>query len=416
MLGGTEMSPKRPKINMTLFRTNIAVLLIGLVLFWIITNFDQIGKLLYILTPFFIGFVIAYILSSPVSFFESTILRFIDRKKPHPRIKRVISILLSFILFFGLVTALLSVVIPQLIKSVETLISNFSGYLAKIDQLFTSLSVQYDLDLTFLMEIFDEWEVMLLDKNSIVNTILNTVLTYLTNIVSAASNVASSIGTAFVSFIISIYFLGSKEKYISQFKKILYAFMNRRFAEKVFDIAAFTDRTFNRYFYGQLIDSAIVGIVCFIFMSIFKFPYALLISVLIGVTNIIPFFGPFIGAIPSIFILLIVNPAQAFWFTLFILILQQVEGNIVAPRILGNTIGLPSIWIMVGIIVGGGLFGIVGMVLGVPTVAVLHEIFSQLVEYRLKRKNMSTDTSDYSGSISNHVPYHADEDKEDDAE
>jgi len=410
------MSPKRPKINMTLFRTNIAVLLIGLVLFWIITNFDQIGKLLYILTPFFIGFVIAYILSSPVSFFESTILRFIDRKKPHPRIKRVISILLSFILFFGLVTALLSVVIPQLIKSVETLISNFSGYLAKIDQLFTSLSVQYDLDLTFLMEIFDEWEVMLLDKNSIVNTILNTVLTYLTNIVSAASNVASSIGTAFVSFIISIYFLGSKEKYISQFKKILYAFMNRRFAEKVFDIAAFTDRTFNRYFYGQLIDSAIVGIVCFIFMSIFKFPYALLISVLIGVTNIIPFFGPFIGAIPSIFILLIVNPAQAFWFTLFILILQQVEGNIVAPRILGNTIGLPSIWIMVGIIVGGGLFGIVGMVLGVPTVAVLHEIFSQLVEYRLKRKNMSTDTSDYSGSISNHVPYHADEDKEDDAE
>ncbi len=410
------MSPKRPKINMTLFRTNIAVLLIGLVLFWIITNFDQIGKLLYILTPFFIGFVIAYILSSPVSFFESTILRFIDRKKPHPRIKRVISILLSFILFFGLVTALLSVVIPQLIKSVETLISNFSGYLAKIDQLFSSLSVQYDLDLTFLMEIFDEWEVMLLDKNSIVNTILNTVLTYLTNIVSAASNVASSIGTAFVSFIISIYFLGSKEKYISQFKKILYAFMNRRVAEKVFDIAAFTDRTFNRYFYGQLIDSAIVGIVCFIFMSIFKFPYALLISVLIGVTNIIPFFGPFIGAIPSIFILLIVNPAQAFWFTLFILILQQVEGNIVAPRILGNTIGLPSIWIMVGIIVGGGLFGIVGMVLGVPTVAVLHEIFSQLVEYRLKRKNMSTDTSDYSGSISNHVPYHADEDKEDDAE
>ena len=191
--------------------------------------------------------------------------------------------------------------------------------------------------------------------------------------------------------------------------------MNRRVAEKVFDIAAFTDRTFNRYFYGQLIDSAIVGIVCFIFMSIFKFPYALLISVLIGVTNIIPFFGPFIGAIPSIFILLIVNPAQAFWFTLFILILQQVEGNIVAPRILGNTIGLPSIWIMVGIIVGGGLFGIVGMVLGVPTVAVLHEIFSQLVEYRLKRKNMSTDTSDYSGSISNHVPYHADEDKEDDA-
>jgi predicted PurR-regulated permease PerM len=183
--------------------------------------------------------------------------------------------------------------------------------------------------------------------------------------------------------------------FVAQVKKINFALFSEKTADKLVYITNLANKSFSGYVSGQLIDSLMVGIITYIVMLIFGWPYPMLIAVIIGVTNILPFFGPFIGAIPSAIIILLINPWQALSFVIFILILQQIEGNIIAPRILGKSVGMSAIWVVFAIIVGGGLFGFVGMVIGVPTFSVIYTLVKEFIAKRLEKKNLSVNTNDY---------------------
>ena len=186
--------------------------------------------------------------------------------------------------------------------------------------------------------------------------------------------------------VISIYLIGSKEKLINQLRILAYTYIPQKFTGKVFRIINLTHENFGKFLAGKFIDSIIIGILCFIGVSILKIPYALLISVIVGITNIIPFFGPFMGAIPCIIMLLIIDHIKAVWFTIFIFVLQQIDANIIGPKVLGNTVGISGMWIMFSVIVGGGLFGVTGMILGVPVFAVIYTIISEhIYSYRANK-------------------------------
>ena len=199
-----------------------------------------------------------------------------------------------------------------------------------------------------------------------------------------------------IGLIIAIYFLFSKEKFCAQCKKAAYAILPRRRADGLIRNTRETSTVFGSFITGQLIDALIVGILCFIGMSILQLPYPPMISVIVAITNVIPFFGPYIGAIPSAILILLVNPLQAVYFVIFIIILQQIDGNIICPRILGETIGLNGFWIIFAIVVFGALFGFVGMIIGVPTFAMLYTWLKRWISRRLGKRNMPDDTLAYS--------------------
>ena len=196
-----------------------------------------------------------------------------------------------------------------------------------------------------------------------------------------------------VGFILSVYMIGNKTKLLSQLHSVSHAFMSEKVYKKCSETMRLIIRIFSSFITGRFVDSAIIGVLCFIGMQIFGFAYPMLISVIVGVTNVIPVFGPFMGAIPSAFILLMVDPMQAVWFSVFILVLQQIDGNIIDPRIVGNSIGLPPMWSMLAIFVGGGLFGIFGMLVGVPFFAVVYTLVQKETARRLRIRNESNKPS-----------------------
>jgi predicted PurR-regulated permease PerM len=229
--------------------------------------------------------------------------------------------------------------------------------------------------------------------------ILNQVLTAVRELLPDILNLSVRIGSGLVNFlvsgmvsvIVSIYILTDKEKLFEQCRNLLYAVASRTAAGTTLRVCRLANGVFSSFISGKLLDSAIIGVICFVGMSlidatVMAMPFALLISVIVGVTNIIPFFGPFIGAVPSAMILLMINPPSAFWFTVFIVILQQFDGNILGPKILGGLIGLPPLWVLAAIILGGGFFGFLGMVAGVPVTAVLYTLFREWLAARLQTR------------------------------
>lgn len=198
-----------------------------------------------------------------------------------------------------------------------------------------------------------------------------------------------------IGVIVCVYFLNSKELFRAQIRKLILAVCSREKSDRIFEFAYYSNRTFGGFINGKLIDSLIIGILCFILMTIFRLPYAVLVSAIVGVTNIIPFFGPFIGAVPSVIIICFESPVQAVYFLILILALQQFDGNILGPKILGGTTGLASFWVLFAILLGGGLFGFVGMILGVPVFAVIYYYAGRYIKTRLKRKHLPTETSEY---------------------
>ena len=209
------------------------------------------------------------------------------------------------------------------------------------------------------------------------------------NILSGAAlgvlNVVVVLKNLIIGIIVAVYMLASRKRFVQQGKLVLYSIFKPRWAELIKEEAKYADKMFGGFINGKILDSAIIGVLCYIACLIFKFPSALLVSVIIGVTNVIPFFGPFIGAIPATLLILIQNPIKALWFVLFVLVLQQVDGNIIGPKILGNTTGLSSFWVLFAILLFGGLWGFVGMIIGVPLFAVIYDIIKKLVIHGLKR-------------------------------
>ena len=205
----------------------------------------------------------------------------------------------------------------------------------------------------------------------------------------------SRIWNIVIGIIVSIYLLIDKEKLCALSKKITYGLFNKKHADKIVELVERSNYTFGRFLIGKIIDSLIIGVLTFVILTIFKMPYTILVSVIVGITNIIPFFGPFIGAIPSFIIILFVSPVQAVWFLLIIFVIQQLDGNIIGPKILGDSIGISAFWILFSILVAGKMLGILGMIIGVPLFAIIYSIIKEYIEDKLNKKGLKVETKDY---------------------
>lgn len=373
------------------FKNVILWITYAVLLLFIMLNFGTVWaiatKLFSIMTPFIYGFLLAYILNFIMVFFQSKVFCKIGEKNRSLRgLQKSVSLICTYLVAFGIVTFLVAILAPQVSKSFESLYLNMKDYLKGAEE--TLNEVLKFLDNTFGLNLISENQI---------NKFIENVVSLFTGsdikgfykqifdmIFPAAISTASNIYNWFIAIIVSVYFLACKERLCKQIKAISYAYMPEKVLRKSIEIVNVSNNMCGRFLIGKIVDSIIIGILCFIGMSIFRFEYAPLISVIVGFTNVIPVFGPFIGAIPSAFLLLLVDPVQCFWFVIFIIVLQQLDGNVIGPKILGNQIGISGFWIMFSVLVGGGLFGVPGMILGVPVFAVIYDLLGKNVKYRLK--------------------------------
>lgn len=373
------MEPKRQRWRITP-RTwsNLFVVCVGIAFYLFLSNFDEVrlrlNSLGKVIQPFVAGFALAYLLNIPASYLEKN---FFTRFK----FRRMLSILTAYLLAVLLLAVLLSSVVPQVVQSVVDLVNNSEGYINNLNATALWLSDRFGLDQRELEPLLISYQDLLRQAASLITAALPQLLDF-------GMAVGNGLVTALTAVISSVYMLTSKHALIGQMRRVTYALLSRDKADRVLRISRQANEVFSGFIAGKIIESAIIGMLCFAGMTIFRMQYALLISVVVGVTDVIPFFGPFIGAIPSIMILLIVDPWDALYFGIFVLALQQFDGNILGPKILGDSTGLSPIWVLVAIIVGGGLFGFAGMLLGVPTFAVLYALTREWVTDRLRARGL----------------------------
>ena len=344
---------------------------------------------LSIFTPFFFGLAIAYIMNPMVNFFDLKVYRKLFKNGKKEKTSRYLSLTTASIIFIGIIVALFSLLIPTMIRSIDTLASNIGTYLNDSKNLLLSFS-----DSKKYAEVIESF------YDNISGTVVGWFSTdNLENLfLIVRDRVFTTLKTIYnllIGFVISIYILYDKEKFKGQIKKILYALFKEETVNNILENIRNTDRVFADFFNAKLLDSFIVGLICFVFMIIFKMPYATMISVIIGVTNIIPYFGPFIGAIPAGLIILLADPSKCIWFLLFIFILQQFDGSILGPKILGSKTGLSSFWVLFSLLVFGSLFGVVGMIIGVPIFSIFYTFVDNRLKKRLEAKKLPTDSNDY---------------------
>lgn len=376
----------------------LLIITYAIVLYFLFININQIWKVILgifaVLAPFIFGLFIAYIVNFPFSFCQDKLFVGLDRvnKGRLKFLKKPLSFTVSYTFVLGVIIFLIAIIIPQMITSITQLLSNFENYAASVEEIsvgflkFLGVTEQILKSITkYIVDFFLD-----IDK-------------FLPQIFDFTKSFTIGIYNWIIGIIVSFYILGNKDALKIQAKKIVYALSSENHANKIFKVYYLSSNIFGKYVVGTLLDSLIVGILCFVGMIIFGMPYALLISVVVGITNIIPFFGPFIGGIPSFLILFMIDPMQALWFALFILVLQQIDGNIIKPKILANSIGLSGLWVMFSVIIGGGLFGIVGMVMGVPLFAVIYLVVSDMINKKLKSKNINYFNNDSTIQSDTHI-------------
>lgn len=360
--------------------------------------FVWFGNIARILQPVVIGFVLAYLLNPMLRFFDD---RLLTRIKLRRRVKRGIAIALTYFISFILVGLFIAIVLPQLVLSVKSIVARVPDFLQIISSWYSRLVGQLS-DMQVLNQDAqpDVFTRGMIDKlmnttQGLLEKIYSQLELMLPTVLLATTKITTGVLNAVLGIIISIYLLFDREKLFAQTKKLMTAIFPERVNAVLGEIAYESHRIFSGFIVGKIIDSVIIGIICFIGMSIFKMDYAMLISVIVGVTNVIPYFGPFIGAIPGTLILYIVSPRQAMWFLVFIFLLQQFDGNILGPKILGDTTGLSAFWVIFSITLFSGIFGILGMFIGVPLFALIYSLARRLVAFFLKQKGESVSTRDY---------------------
>ena len=337
----------------------------------------RIGIFINILSPFAGGIVIAYILDPMVKFFYT---RLFKEKKG----TRGFAILLAYAVAILLLMLLAWLVVPQIVNSIGMLFTNFPSYIQGVQEMLLYVQREYGIDLQQATKMLDDSEAM-------VKEIYAMATNAMPQIVASIGSVASNFVAIFTSIAASIYMLADKDHLLHQLRTLAHAFLPEKVASNTLRICHYANVNFTGFFVGKIIDSAIIGVITFVAMTILRLDFAVLISVFIGITNIIPVFGPFIGAIPSVFILLLIDPLQAVIFCVLILIIQQLDGNFIGPKILGSSIGISALWILFSIVVGGNLFGIVGMVVGVPVFATLYGLAQEFVHYTLDKRGIDSD-------------------------
>ena len=401
--------------------TAFAVVAASLCLFFALFHFSDVAHFFNmlgaILRPIFMGAVIAFLLL-PV---HRYILRFLTAMTPDKRIKNkrdmaflnIVAIILSLLLAFFLFYLLLAMVIPQVYDSVVGLIQAIPDYI-EVVQVWLQTFFEDNPDIqAAIMPVYssaasslEQWlnSDILPNLESVTTTfnwVRQTILPNITGVVAGVSGMVVGflvlVKDLLISIIVSVYLLVRKDIFAAQSKKLIYSLFRTDIADLIVDETRNAYRIMSGFINGKLLDSLIIGIICLVCCNLFKFPYPALIATIVGVTNIIPFFGPFIGAIPCGLLIFLVNPLQAIYFAIFILVLQQFDGNILGPKILGDSTGLASFWVLFSILFFGGLFGFAGMVLGVPVFAMFYSVVSRLVTYGLRSRSLPVETEDYMG-------------------
>lgn len=385
--------------GLTMFSVCAALILLFFAIYRWNYIFSFIKTIFSILMPFIYGFAIAYLMNPVVKFFEdkvydSLILK-IMKKKVHNKVPRILSLVTSTLIFLGLLITCISFLFPEILKSLQMLVTNMNIYLNNTKEMFIHLFGGSEEIREFINENYGRFSDFL--TTWLNNGVFNDAMTILSNGIFGTLKI---IYNFVIGYVISIYVLFDKEKFKAQVKKLLYTFFDNERVNIIIENTIYTDKIFGNFFNGKLIDSLIIGVICFIFMVIFKMPYALIVSVIVGVTNIIPYFGPFIGAIPCAFLILLVDPGACIVFLIFITILQQIDGNIIGPKILGGRIGLSSFWVLFSLLIFGGLFGFVGMLVGVPIFSIIYSFVNGLIKKKLKEKKLPVNSKDYEKLIS----------------
>lgn len=355
----------------------------------------------HILAPITYGAVMAYLLAPIYNRVKAAVISAgkgsgISLKK-REAVGGLLATAVSLAVLIAVVTGLISMLIPQLINSVkgiiEALPTGISNLQKWLEQL---LADNQDLEAT-VMEYYDagvaQLQGWLTDK---VLPNMDKIYNFISGLSSGIFTIVNIVKNILIGLIVMVYLLNMKEKLMTQAKMILYGVCPLKIANKVLEEGRYVHQVFGGFIIGKLLDSLIIGILCFILLNFMRMPYVLLVSVIVGVTNVIPFFGPFIGAIPSAFLILLVSPVKCFWFLGFILLLQQFDGNILGPKILGDSTGLSSFWVLFSILLFGGLFGFVGMIIGVPTFAVFYKLLRELIVWLLEKKKLSVNIEQYS--------------------
>ena len=384
--------------------TAFCVVALSLLFYFAVRNISVFGdffrKLVTILAPFIWGLVICYLLSPLMRFLEERVFLPLgkrlyrkNKKGGAGKFARVMSILFSEIVLLLLIAALVYLIIPQILSSVQMLVQNSGTYADNVSKWLDGLLKNYpELD-SYVGGLFGNINANI--GNWLETRLLPQLGSLITSVSSGVYGFARSIYNLIIGIIVSVYLLADKEGFLAAVKRLSYAVFSVETADKLRQGLNFVDKTFMGFLSGKILDSLIIGIICYIVCSILKMPYTLLVSVIIGVTNIIPFFGPLIGAIPSALIILMVDPSKCLIFVIFIIILQQIDGNIIGPRILGSSTGINGFWVMFAIILGSGLFGFWGMLLGVPVFVVIYTVIQNLIIKKLKKSDLPWKIADY---------------------
>ena len=393
------MMDKKPHIKPYLYGmlAGFGAIALSIIFFFLIYRFDGFGSAISTLTgilmPFIYGAVIAYLLKPVCNSIESFLRRFIPEKMNG--LINALSVALTILFGLLLVYALVMMIVPQLITSVTTLYYTAQANITRF--MYWANHLEFIENNEQIMELLNSAYAAL--NTNLDTWIKNTLLPSMQNIVSGAAigvlNVVTVAKNLIIGIIVAVYMLASRKRFVQQGNLVLHSIVRPRWAQLITEEVKYADRMFGGFINGKIMDSAIIGVLCYIGCLIFKFPSALLVSVIIGVTNVIPFFGPFIGAIPATLLILIQNPIKALWFVLFVLVLQQLDGNIIGPKILGNTTGLSSFWVLFAILLFGGLWGFVGMIVGVPLFAVIYDVIKKLVIHGLQRHQELTLLNSY---------------------
>ncbi len=369
--------------TVTLSISAVVLLVFALFNSW---TWDILSSIIKIVSPLVYGIMLAFIINYPYEFFYNKIYKKVGAKNAKLlTLRKVLSITTTYVFLAVVIAFLVAILIPQVVDSINAFIDELPIYISHFSSVFTNVTdwlyKTFSIDLTdtqaiedFASKLFLGEDASLISTSHLLNIALNSIWDFLYGIY-----------IALIAIIVSVYVIGTKDKLLRQTRKLTIAYVPKRFHNFIRDVKNESYNICGKFIIGKIIDSAIIGVLCFIGLKIIGIDYAVLISVVVGITNIIPFFGPFIGAVPCALLLLLVDPWDCLWFVIFIFGLQQLDGNLIGPKILGDRIGISGIWVLVGVTIGGGLFGFAGMVFGVPVCAVIYTLLGKAVNAKLNK-------------------------------
>lgn len=368
----------------------VKIVIIAIVLYCVLQNLGIISKIINegfnIIYPFVFGAFLAFILNLPMSFYERKLFKpkKVKGKIVENKFKRPISILLASITVIVILTVIIALVIPELINAIKLLIVNIPEYIQTVEKFLVNLGEEYP-------ELSDVIQRIKIDEEKLQSSLIELTGNLMTFSVNTIKGLFNGIINAFIAIIFAVYILANKEKLKLQIKKLYYAYLEKDKAESFIKTSRLSKQTFKNFVAGQVTEAVILGTLCGIGMAILGIPYAITIGVLVAFTALIPIVGAFVGGFIGALLIASISPTKALIFIIYLVILQQIEGNLIYPKVVGKSTGLPGMWVLFAIIVGGGLFGITGMLLGVPTISVIYTMVQENVNERIKEKNIKVE-------------------------